>query len=38
MKDMEKAVDMLIEAIDFNKHIRIVGDYDQDGNSSNDSN
>lgn len=34
MKDMDRAVDMLIEAIDLNKHIRIVGDYDQDGNSS----
>lgn len=34
MKDMDKAVEMLIEAIDLNRHIRIVGDYDQDGNSS----
>ncbi|MDO5018262.1 MAG: single-stranded-DNA-specific exonuclease RecJ [Lagierella massiliensis] len=34
MKDMDKAVDIIIRALDSNKHIRIVGDYDQDGNSA----
>lgn len=34
MKDLEKAVDILIDAIDNNMHIQIVGDYDQDGNSA----
>lgn len=34
MKDIDKAVDILIEAIDNNSHIHIVGDYDQDGNSA----
>lgn len=34
MKDMDKAVDMIIKAIDDFSHIRIVGDYDQDGNSA----
>lgn len=34
MKDIDKAVDILIESIDEDKHIRIIGDYDQDGNSS----
>ncbi|MSB16676.1 single-stranded-DNA-specific exonuclease RecJ [Finegoldia magna] len=34
MKDMDKAVDIIISAIDNNENIRIVGDYDQDGNSS----
>ncbi|WP_294684641.1 single-stranded-DNA-specific exonuclease RecJ [uncultured Finegoldia sp.] len=34
MKDMDKAVDIVIDAIENNKNIRIVGDYDQDGNSS----
>ena len=34
MKDMDKAVDMIIESINNYEHIRIVGDYDQDGNSA----
>ncbi|WP_099203020.1 single-stranded-DNA-specific exonuclease RecJ [Miniphocaeibacter massiliensis] len=34
MKDMEIAVNILIECIEKNEHIRIVGDYDQDGNSA----
>ena len=34
IKDMDKAVDIIISAIDNNENIRIVGDYDQDGNSS----
>lgn len=34
MKDMKKAVDIIISAIDNNRHIRIIGDYDQDGNSA----
>lgn len=34
MKDMDKAVDIIINAIENNQNIRIVGDYDQDGNSS----
>ncbi len=34
MRDMDKAVDILIEAIDKYEHIRVVGDYDQDGNSA----
>lgn len=34
MKDMEKAVDIILESIDRGDKIRIVGDYDQDGNSS----
>lgn len=34
MKDLEIAVDIIIDAIDNDKHIHIVGDYDQDGNSA----
>lgn len=34
MTDMDKAVDLILEAIDEDKHIHIVGDYDQDGNSA----
>lgn len=34
MKDMDIAIDMVLEAIEENRHIHIVGDYDQDGNSS----
>ncbi len=34
MKDMDKAVELIKEEIDNNSHIRIVGDYDQDGNSA----
>lgn len=34
MKDMDKAVEIIISAIENEKKIRIVGDYDQDGNSS----
>ena len=34
LKDLDNAIDVLIEAIDNNLHIHIVGDYDQDGNSS----
>lgn len=34
MADMEEAVDIILEAADSGKHIHIVGDYDQDGNSS----
>lgn len=33
-KDMEKAVDLIATAIDEGEHIRIIGDYDQDGVSS----
>lgn len=34
MKDMDKAIDIIINAIENDQNIRIVGDYDQDGNSS----
>ena len=34
MKDMDRAVDIIINAIENDQYIRIVGDYDQDGNSS----
>lgn len=34
MADMDKAVDIVLEAIDNDEHIHIVGDYDQDGNSA----
>ncbi|WP_300409684.1 single-stranded-DNA-specific exonuclease RecJ [Lagierella sp.] len=34
MKDMDRAVELIKEGIDNNSHIRIVGDYDQDGNSA----
>lgn len=34
MTDMEVAVDMILEAMEEEKHIHIVGDYDQDGNSA----
>lgn len=34
MKDMEEAVNILIDSINNYEHIRIVGDYDQDGNSA----
>ena len=34
MADMEVGVDLLLEAIDKGKHIHIIGDYDQDGNSA----
>ncbi|MDO5649287.1 MAG: single-stranded-DNA-specific exonuclease RecJ [Gallicola sp.] len=34
MKDMDKAVDLLIQHIDAGSGILIVGDYDQDGNSA----
>ena len=34
MKDMDRAVDIIINAIENDQNIRIVGDYDQDGNSS----
>ncbi|MDO5718474.1 MAG: single-stranded-DNA-specific exonuclease RecJ [Tissierellia bacterium] len=34
MKDMDKAVDILVDSIDNQEHIHIVGDYDQDGNSA----
>lgn len=34
MEDMERAVDIILEAIEENKHIHIIGDYDQDGNSA----
>ena len=33
MEDMDIAIDMILEAIEDDKHIHIVGDYDQDGNS-----
>lgn len=34
MKDMDKAVEIITNAIENEQNIRIVGDYDQDGNSS----
>lgn len=34
MKDMDRAIDLMVDAIDENKHVQIVGDYDQDGVSS----
>ena len=34
MKDLEIAIDLIIDAIDNDLNIRIVGDYDQDGNSA----
>src|SRR5699024_7677648 len=34
MKDMDKALDLLIKHIDAGSSILIVGDYDQDGNSA----
>lgn len=34
MKDLDTAIEILVDAIDNNLHIQIVGDYDQDGNSS----
>lgn len=34
MEDMGLAVDIILDAIDYNQHIHIVGDYDQDGNSA----
>lgn len=34
MKDMDLAVDILLEAIENSSHILVVGDYDQDGNSA----
>lgn len=34
MKDLDVALDIIIDAIDNNLNIRIVGDYDQDGNSA----
>lgn len=34
MADMEEGVGLVIDAIDEGKHIIIVGDYDQDGNSA----
>ena len=34
MKDMDKAVEIIINAIENDQNIRIVGDYDQDGISS----
>ena len=34
MKEMDRAVDIIINAIENDQNIRIVGDYDQDGNSS----
>lgn len=34
MKDLDKAIEIIVDAIDNNLHIQIVGDYDQDGNSA----
>ncbi|MBF1299556.1 MAG: single-stranded-DNA-specific exonuclease RecJ [Parvimonas sp.] len=34
MKDLDTAIEILVDAIDKNLHIQIVGDYDQDGNSA----
>ena len=34
MKDLDTAIEILVDAIDNNLHIQIVGDYDQDGNSA----
>lgn len=34
IKDLDTAIEILVEAIDSNLHIQIVGDYDQDGNSA----
>lgn len=34
MKDLDIALDIIVDAIDNNLNIRIVGDYDQDGNSA----
>lgn len=34
MKDMDKGVDIIVNSIRKNEKIRVVGDYDQDGNSS----
>lgn len=34
MKDLDIAIGILVDAIDNNLHIQIVGDYDQDGNSA----
>lgn len=34
MKDMDKAAEMIIDAVDRGERIRIIGDYDQDGISS----
>ncbi len=31
MKDMDKAIDIIIQKIDEGKHIRVIGDYDIDG-------
>ena len=34
MKDLDTAIEIIVDAIDNNLHIQIVGDYDQDGNSA----
>ncbi len=34
MKDMDIAVDIVLDSIEKDEHIHIVGDYDQDGNSA----
>lgn len=34
MKNLDTAIEILVDAIDNNLHIQIVGDYDQDGNSA----
>jgi len=34
MKDLDIAIEIIVDAIDNNLHIQIVGDYDQDGNSA----
>lgn len=34
MKDLDTAIEILVDAIDNNLHVQIVGDYDQDGNSA----